>query len=188
MTAIIVLCEEGILIWAIPPLSLQPSDLPDRFLDNNPTRILPTFRIPFPDGILCHSQKILEWITVSSWYFGSESVYFDIFYTDSKLRRFKIIIKPDLSDVSLHFIKEINNISDGLMKSLELSHSERYTICEDALVYFWSYYPKPQTWGACTGSTSAPFTNIVTQWKGYVDSLCPTSGRLVHHTVGRELL
>ena len=184
MTAIIVLCGEGILIWAIPPLSTQPSDLPDSFLDNNPTHILPIFRIPFSDDILRQSHKILEWMTVTSWYFGSESIYFDIFYTDSKLLRFKIVVKPDLSDASLHFVKEINNISDGLMKSLcslSLSHSEGYRICEDALVYVWSYYLKPRTWGAYTGLTSAPFTNFVTQWKGYVDSLCPTSGRLVHH-------
>ena len=169
-------------------MSPQPSDLPDRFLDNNPTHILPIFRIPFPDGILRHSHKIFEWMTVSSWYFGSESIYFDIFYTDSTLRRFKIIIKPDLSDASLYFIKEINNISDGLIKSFEtcsMNDWEGYRVCEDALVYFWSY-PNRKTWGAYTGLISAPFTNIVTQWKGYVGSLCPTSGRLVHTENGER--
>ena len=120
-------------------------------------------------------------MTVSSWYFGSwDSVYFDILYTDSKLQRFKIIIKPDLSDVSLHFINMSERISDDLMGSLEAYGVwEGYRICEDALVYFWS---NRKTWGAYTGLTSTPFTNVVRRWKWNrdVNSFCPTTGRFVY--------
>jgi hypothetical protein len=80
-TAIVVLCGEGALIWAIPPLSLQPLDLRDQFLDSNPTHIPPLFKIPFPDGFVRNTPEILEWMMASPWYLGSwESVYFDIFY------------------------------------------------------------------------------------------------------------
>ena len=122
---------------------------------------------------------------LSSWYFGSESIYFDILYKDSKLRRFKIIIKPDLSDVSLHFINMMSEInSDDLMLNLEIQNvHEGHRICEDTLVYFWN---NRLTWGAYVGLTSAPFTNVVTRWVGYVDSLCPTSGRFVYWTDGGD--
>ena len=121
-------------------------------------------------------------MTVSSWYFGSwDSFYFDILYTDSKLQRFKIIIEPDLSDASLHVIKNnmSETISDDLIESLEEYRiCEGYMICEDALVYFWN---NRETWGAYTGLTSAPFTNVVTRNYGYhIDSLCPASGTSVY--------
>ena len=122
-------------------------------------------------------------MTISSWYLGSwESVYFDIFHTDSKLQRFKIIIKPDLSDASLHLINMSEITSDEFLDSLEESRDsfcEGYRICEDVLVYFWNNYF--MTWGGYIGLTSAPFTNVVTQWNEHFDSLslCPTSGRFV---------
>ena len=148
---------------------------------------------------------MLGWMTVSSWYFESwDSVYFDILYTDSILQRFKIIVKPDLSDASLQFINTMSEIvSDDLMESLTFRGYIRpdfvdytYRICEDALVYFWSNHKK---WGAYAGlisapftdsdvvtqwnfgpPTSAPFVNLVTGWDGHVVSLCPTSGRSIH--------
>ena len=122
-------------------------------------------------------------MTVSSWYFGSsESVYFDIFHKNSKIQRFKINIKPDLSDASLHVINMSELIQNDLMESSLAAYRVRkgYRVCEDALVYFWNNRLKPQTWRAYTGLTSAPFTNIVTRWNGHVDSLCPTSGRFVY--------
>ena len=122
-------------------------------------------------------------MTVSSWYFKScESVYFDVLYTDSKLQRFKIIIKPDLSDASLHVINNMSEIvADDLMESLAFKFCEGYRICEDALVSFWTNH---EMWGAYTGLTSAPFANVVTRWDGLgrVDSLCPASGRFVYCT------
>jgi hypothetical protein len=194
-TAIIIFSREGVLIWAIPPLSTQPLDLRDHFLDSNPTHIPPLFKIPFPNGIVRHTPEIIEWMTACPWYLGSwESVYFVIFYTDSKLQRFKIIIKPDLSDASLHFMNTTETISDDLMKSLEeYTVSDGYRICEGALVYSWDKDNCFEMWGAYTGLTSAPFTSVVKTWRAYngstsapnvvpewnrsVHSLCPTSGR-----------
>jgi len=177
-TDIIVLCKEGILIWAIPPLSPQPSDdsdLCDYFLDNNSTHIPPLSKILFPDGIArrIHEVEILEFMTVPSWYFGSsESVYFDIIYTDSILQRLKIVIKPDLSDASLHVVNMTEIISDDFIKSLTEGYRvcEGYRICEDALIFFWI---NRETWGAYTGLTTAPFTNVVSQCDGHVFFLMP---------------
>ena len=104
-----------------------------------------------------------------------------IIRTQKKLQRFKIVIKPDLSDASLHVIDTSEIISDDLMEALKRYQSydvcEGYQICEDALVFFWN---DRMTWGTYTGLTSAPFTNVVTRWDGNVDSLCPTSGRFVY--------
>jgi hypothetical protein len=196
-TAIIVFYREGILIWAIPPLSTQPLDLRDHFLDSNPTHISPLFKIPFPNGIVRHTSQaeIIEWVTGCTWYLRPwESVYFDIFYTDSKLQRFKIIIKPDLSDASLHFINTTETISDDFMKSTKAYKvCDGYRICDGALVYSWDN--RFEMWGAYTGLTSAPFTSVVKTWGAYsgstsaplnnvrrwsVHSLCPTSGRFAY--------
>ena len=122
-------------------------------------------------------------MTISSWYCGSESVYFDVNYTDLKLRRFKIVIKPDLCDASLHFVKKKKeNILNNLVKPFDpISDCNGYRICEDALVYFW-YDRSEEIWGVYAGLTSAPFTDFVMGWKGSAESLCPTSGRFVCHT------
>jgi hypothetical protein len=100
-------------------------------------------------------------------------------YKDSILQRFKIIIKPDLSDVSLHFIYISEKISNDLMIALLEAYRicDGYLICDDALVYFWN---DRKEWGAYAGLTSAPFTNVVMRWNGFVDFLCPTSGRFVY--------
>ena len=175
--AIILFCRDEILIWAIPPLSPQQSNLPD---DNNPIHIPPLFEIPFPDGTVRHTQMIYEWMIVSSWYHESwDSIYFGILYLDSKLQRFKITVKPDLSDASLHFIDISEIISDDIITLESYTDYDGFRICEDALVYFWN---NGKTWGAYAGLISDPFTNVVTQWNGHVESLCPTSGRFVYHT------
>jgi hypothetical protein len=168
----------------MPPLSPQPLDL-RHFLDNNSTHIPPLLKIPYPDGIVRHTP-ILMWMTVSSWYFGSwESVYFDIFYKDSTLQRFKIVIKPDLSDVSLHFICMSEITSNDLMDYVVVDGvCNAYMIYEDALVYCWNDH---KGWGAYAGLTSAPFTNIVTRWNGHTDSICPTSGRFVNYAKKRRV-
>jgi hypothetical protein len=165
----------------MPPLSPQPSDL-RHFLINNSIHIPPLFKIPYPDGIVRHTHDILRWMTISPWYFGSrdrESVYFDILYKDSILQRFKIFIKPDLSDVSLHFIYMSEIISNDLMNALLEAYKicDGYMICDDALVYFWNNLKR---WRAYAGFTSAPFTSLITRWNGYINSLCSTSGRFVY--------
>lgn len=103
-------------------------------------------------------------------------------YTHAQIRRFKINIKPDLSDASLHVVNMSAIISKDLKKSLDEGEVRGgYKICEDALVCVWN---NRRTWGAYAGLTSAP--NVVTRlWNGYIDSLCPTSGRCVYHTDDR---
>ena len=98
-----------------------------------------------------------------------------ILFSDSKLQRFKIAIKPDLSDASLHFINKSEIVSSDLKRSGILH--ERYMICDNALIYFWNN--EKSNWGAYAGLTSPP-TNVVTRWNGCVNSLSPTSGRIVY--------
>ena len=170
-TALIVFCKEEILIWAIPPLSPRPSDLPN----HTP----PLFKIPFLVGIVRQTQ-ICKWMLPSSWYFECwESIYLGMLFSDSKIQRFKVVIKPDLNDASLHFINKHEIISNELMGFIRPSelHHERYMICDDALVYFWGN--NESNWGAYAGLTS-PLTNVVTLWNGRVSSLSPTSGRIVY--------
>ncbi|KAF8801201.1 hypothetical protein BYT27DRAFT_7245340 [Phlegmacium glaucopus] len=97
-TAIIVLYEEAILIWAIPPLSPQTPN----FYDKDHPQFLPLFTIPFPHG----PAVTFEWRTMSSWYIGSsQPLYFDKVYEGgTQVQCFKIVIKPDLSDATLHII------------------------------------------------------------------------------------
>ena len=173
-----------ILIWAIPPLSPQQSDLP-HFLDNISIHAPPLLKIPFPDHIIRDNHKIIGRKTLSSWYFGSgslESIYFDYFYT-SKFQRFKIIIEPDLSDTSLHVL----NMSKFISRDISIGPFNvfDYRICDDALVHFWNN-GSHKAWGAFAGLTSAPFTNAVTRWNGYFHSLCPTSGRFVYRPYDGE--
>ena len=78
-------------------------------------------------------------------------------------------------------------MSDDFMESLDsYLVCDKYRICEDALVYFWNLcfdMEFPNSGLILTSSAdSAPFTNVVTQWNGYIESLCPTSGRFVYCT------
>ena len=128
-TAIIILGAEGVLIWAIPPLLPQPLD----FVDCHPTHIPPLFRIQFPDGI---GINLIGRKTMSSWYFGSsQPLYFDMVCQESKLHRFQIILKPDLSTASLHFIHS----SELSPHDFEYLSFDDYRICEDTLVCCWFY-------------------------------------------------
>jgi hypothetical protein len=128
--AVIVLYEEAVLIWAIPPLSPQPPD----FFDHNPKHMPPPlFAIPFPD-ISLHSTRI-GWNSISAWYFGSsQPLYFDMVFQDSKLNRFQITLKPDLSTASLHVISTTDFIPHDSDFSVLQDH---YRICEDTLVSCW---------------------------------------------------
>ena len=100
-----------------------------------------------------------------------------IYHEMEKIQRLKLVIKPDLSDTSLHVIHIPEFIPDELAEAIDaIRHSEGYKICEDALVYFWNNH---RTWVGYTGLTSPPFTKFLTRWDGQVKTLCPTSGRFV---------
>ena len=185
--AIIVLCEEAVFIWAIPSLLPQPPN----FSDRNPTVIPPLFTIPFPDGFAPHPD-LSRWKTVSRWYYGSlQHLYFDMFYEDSKLHRFRIMLEPDLSTASLHVI----NTPEPTPHDFQYVIFQDYMICEDTLVTCWKYddrVPGDQyQCGVYTGLTSARFANLISNGGPAAKMLlpnierehclysCPASGRFV---------
>ena len=188
MTAIIVLCDKAVLIWAIPPLLPQ---LPDFFLDHNPTHhdmSPPLFTIPFPESV--HSPEHLNWNTVSSWYFGSsQPLYFDMYCRDYKFHRFQIMLKPDLSTASLQVI----NTCEQTPHDFYDVRFRYYRICEDTLVSCWDCEVSDKR-GVYTGSTSARSANVISDGRPAAKVLlpdyfgltrygilrcCPVSGRLV---------
>ena len=180
-TAVIVLCEEVVLIWAIPPLLPQ---LPE-FLDPNPTHLPPPlFMIPFPD--ISHHNLRKGWITISSWYFGSSHpLYFGILCEDSKLHRFQILLQPDLSSASLHVI----NISEQIPHDLNYVFFGDYSICEDTLVSSFHSDHFQYQCGVYMGLMSPSFANGISHGgsaakislpevgKPRVLFSCPASGR-----------
>jgi hypothetical protein len=176
-TVVIILCDEAVLIWAIPPLSPQ---LPD-FSDRNPTHMPPPlFRIPFPD--ISHHPARMEWNTISPWYFGSsQPLYFDMLCRDSKLHRFQIMLSPDLSTASLHVI----NTSEHTSLDFDDIFFENYRICEDTLVSCWIYAEQHQGQyqpenGVYTGLTSTRFSNVTTGGRSAVKVLLPDTGHFLY--------
>ena len=164
-TAIQVFCDEEILFWAIP--SLLPRS-PDHFLDDNPTHLPPPlFKIPFPHGIVYDDVRDLR--IISSWYLGSrESIYFDILRSDLRLDRFKLVVKPDHSEASLHAINT-SILTPRNFEIVSLQASSR--LCEDALVSLWRWSDGVNyECGAYTESMSArlPATSPgVTGWSDF---------------------
>ena len=197
-TAVIVLCDDAVLIWAIPPLSPQPLD----FFDHHPTHLPPPlFTITFPNGISLHHEsphaERIGWKTISSWYFGSshDPLYFDMLCLDSKLHRFQIILKPDLSSASLHVIHTELTPHDFNCVSFQ-----DYRICEDTLVSCWFYEDDHHDCGVYTGLTSARFADIISHGGPAAKMLlpdmgrrytylssCPASGRVVLLDTGNNL-
>ena len=99
---IIVLCNDKVLIWGIPPLSPHPPDL----LNNNPTPISPLLKTSLPNDITRNSKYIL-WEGILDWYAGSsQSIHLGVSdrFLDLTIHNVEIVIKPDLSDISLYVI------------------------------------------------------------------------------------
>lgn len=155
-TAVIVICQEAIIICAIPPLSPQPPN----FFDRNPIHIPPLFTIPIPDEFVHrdHSEQLKGLKTCSSWYFGSTSLYFDMFFR--KPYRFQIILKPDFSTASLHVTNPPK--CPGQVCSCDITDTifhrvQDYRICDDTLVSCWFYndnQPGQYNCGVYMGSKS----------------------------------
>ena len=107
---------------------------------------------------------------------------------ESKLHRFQLILKSDLSTASLHVI----NTSEPTFHDFDYVFFEDYRICEDALVSCWSYYDGAHQCGVYTGLTSALFANVISHNSPAAKMLlpniglkyhlfsCPASGRFVH--------
>jgi hypothetical protein len=172
--------EEGIFVWAIPPLLPHSSD---HFLYDNPTHLPPLFRIPFPDDLVW--LNIVDWMTLSPWYTEyRESIYFDIAHSNSKFDRFRLVVKPDLSDASLHVI---DSSELPLYNFQNRTRQNHYRICEDTLVSFWRGYYENRKCGVYTGLTSAYFPGAIGASGSLFGlfnrySLCPASGRFVFFT------
>ena len=151
------------MIWAIPPL------LPN-FLDETPTYVPPLFRFPFPDGIERFSSA--NWNVISSWYFGSCDIYFDTPCANSKYHRFKVVVKPDLSDASLYYIDtfEFPHRDNALL--WQPRFSQAYRTCEDSPVPCW--LGSGLKCGRLTSTTLSP--GLISNFP-LVGSLCPASGR-----------
>ncbi|KAF8801207.1 hypothetical protein BYT27DRAFT_7198526 [Phlegmacium glaucopus] len=182
-TAIAILHQEGIWIWAIPPLA-QPANLDCENLAQLP----PLIRLKFPDGVALHPEPP-EWRILSSWYFGSsQPLYFDMVHARHlQLQRFKLIIKPDLSDATLHLINTLQLTAHDSEGAVTPSVSN---ICEDILVSFWDTLDRC---GIYTGSILSHPTNTIpcgdpfvvsmvlpVDGCGHSHSLCPVSGRFVY--------
>jgi hypothetical protein len=88
-----------------------------------------------------------------------------------------LIVKPDLSDTSLHVI----NTSELTPHNFDYVSFQSYRICEDTLVSFWSSSLGHKC-GVFTGLTSAHFPDVpVRHWMSRDGhSLCPASGRFVY--------
>ena len=129
----------------------------------------------------------MRWKTISSWYFGSsQPLYFDMLCRHSRLRRFKLIVKPDLSDATLHVI----NSSQLTPHTFEYEIAQSYRICEDTLVYCWTD-DRYELERGVNMLTSAHFTNVTSHGGPTPKMLlpdigpdcryfsCPASGRFV---------
>jgi hypothetical protein len=89
-----------------------------------------------------------------------------------------LIVRPDLSDASLHVI----NTSELTPHNFNYVSFQSYRICEDTLVSFWSSSSDHKC-GVFTGLTSAHFPDdiAVRHWMSRDGhSLCPASGRFVY--------
>ena len=94
------------------------------------------------------------------------------------LDRFKLIVRPDFSDYSLHII----HTSDLTPPHCDYVSLQNYRICEDNLVCFWKS-SKNNKYGVFTGLTSAQFPDdvYIRHWISQDGrSLCPASGRFVY--------
>ena len=194
-TAVIVLHDKEILIWAIPPLLPQPPD----FFDHHPTHIPPLLIIPLPVDIEI-DPDFIKWNRISSWYFGSsQPLYCDLLGPGSTIHRFQIVIEPDLSTASLHVI----NTSEITSYDFTKVYLPPYMICEDTLVsYFiisnYNHDTHQYQYQIClyTGLTTAngifshggPAANMLLSdiRRGCNLFPCPASGRFVLHVDSRD--
>ena len=207
-TAVIILNENKIFIWAIPPLSPHPPD----FFNHHPTHIPPLFIIPIPGDIENQlTPEFLRWNTLSSWYFGSsQPLYCDLLGLlnsggDSTLHRFQLMIEPDLSTASLH----LTNTPEISPHEFTDVYFEEYMICEASLVSHFMYsnrnydsdsshsslQDQPRKFGVYTGlTTDACFANGIISSDGPAVNMplpdiasggayrlfpCPASGRFL---------
>jgi hypothetical protein len=181
---IIVLCNHEVLVWGIPPLSPHPPDL----LDDNPTHISPLLKTSLPDNIARKSKRI-RWEMILDWYAGpSQSIHLGVSTELVDLHNVEIVIKPDLSDISLHVINTCQLTSDfyNILRP-------QYHIFEDHTHVSEGYVVANGIYRIYIRSTSSPPPDIISPESPIflklslpglralrISTSCPASGRFVY--------
>jgi hypothetical protein len=179
---IIVFCKD-ILVWGIPPLSPHPPD----FLNRNPTHISPLLKASLPDDITRKHNQI-RWETILDWYAGSsQSIHLGVSVEDLNIHDVEIVIKPDLSDISLHVINTCQLAPD--FRTI-LCPQYQYRILEDHTHVSEVYARKDESRIYIRSTSSSP-PNIISPESpiilklslpglGALSTSCPASGRFVY--------
>jgi hypothetical protein len=174
---IIVLCNHEVLVWGIPPLSPHPPDL----LDDNPTHISPLLKTSLPDNIARKSKRI-RWEMILDWYAGpSQSIHLGVSTELVDLHNVEIVIKPDLSDISLHVINTCQLTSDFYNILRPQYHifedhthvSEVFVRHNESCIYIRSISSPPNII-----SPESPILSLGAPQR--ISTSCPASGRIVH--------
>ena len=186
---IVVLHHKRVLVWGIPPLSPHPPT----FLNNNPTYISPLLETSLPDDIPGNCERI-GWEMILDWYAGSsQSIHLGVLVEDFKLdlniHNVKIVIKPDLSDISLDVINSCQVVPH--FSSILYS---KYHILEDHTHVSQAYLMNTHEGMVYIRSTSSP-PNIISPESPIflklslpglatigISTSCPASGRFVYFT------
>ena len=179
---IIVLCDHNVLVWGIPPLSPHRPD----FIDDNPTHVSPLLTTSLPDDIT-RNYKRIRWELILDWYAGSsQSIHLGVSTEDLNIHNVEIVIKPDLSDISLYVINTCE-----LRPHFHTILSPKYHIFEDHIHVSQGYVMNADESTMHIRSTSSRPSNIISPESpiflklslpgAYVDpSSCPASGRFVY--------
>ena len=178
---IIVLCNHQVLVWGIPPLSPHPPD----FLNRNPTHISPLLETSLPHDIARNSARIL-WESILNWYPGSsQSIHLGVSADDwDSSHDVKIVIKPDLSDISLHVVNTCQ-----LAPDFPTTLYPQYHILEDHTLVSEVYVENDER-RICIRSMSSPkvispespivLKLLVPGLEAHSSTSCPASGRFVY--------
>ena len=187
---IIVLCDHKVLVWGIPPLSPHPPD----FIDENPTHISPLLTTSLPDDIT-RNYKRIRWEMILDWYAGSsQSIHLGVSTEDLNIHHVEIVIKPDLSDISLHVIHTWQ-LAPGFQPLLRHQYHifEDYTHVSQAYVmndrkgkmHIWSTSSRPPN----VISPESPIILTLSLPRVYaITSSCPASGRFVYVNFSHKIV
>ena len=176
---IIVFHNHEVLIWGIPPLSPHPPD----FIDDNPIHISPLLKTSLPDDISRNSEPI-RWEMILDWYTDTlQSIRLGV-STELNFYNVEMVIKPDLSDISLHVINTCQRVP--LVSQYYIFEDHTHVSQADVLnydesiIHIWSTSSRPPN----IISPESPIT-LTVSLPGAHDFLfpssCPASGRFVYY-------
>ena len=176
----IVLHNHKVFVWGIPPLSPHPPD----FLDDNPTHIPPLLKTSLPDDIT-RKHKHIRWEMILDWYTEpSQSIHLGVSTRLLNLHNVEIVIKPDLSDISLYVTNTFRLAPEFWTILCSQSHifedhthvSEPHIIDKDeGRIHMRSTSSRPPNI-----LPESPISLKLSLPRVYRLSSCPASGRLVY--------